>query len=142
MEENKMEQEQLKNEIIELLKSTKREGMPALITHLEEKGFFTSPASTKWHGNYPGGLAEHSYSLYKMFLDRCNEFNLINDKSFGVDTIRTENIIIISLLHDACKVGAYLVDRNLIRYNKSMPPGHATISLGRVKEFIQLEPIE
>lgn len=30
---------------------------------LLEKGFFTAPASTKYHGNYEGGLFDHSYMV-------------------------------------------------------------------------------
>lgn len=30
-----------------------------LIANLESIGFFDAPASTKYHGNYPGGLFDH-----------------------------------------------------------------------------------
>ena len=30
---------------------------------LISNGFFTAPASTKYHGNYEGGLFDHSLSL-------------------------------------------------------------------------------
>lgn len=37
-----------------------RPGADDLLEWLESAGFFTAPASTKYHGEYPGGLVEHS----------------------------------------------------------------------------------
>ena len=31
------------------------------LTWLIENGFFDAPASTKYHGSYPGGLFDHCY---------------------------------------------------------------------------------
>lgn len=110
--------------------------MEDLTKELESKGYFESPSSTKWHGNYTGGLADHSWNVYKLFSEHCAKFSLLPTK------ISMDNIIIISLLHDACKVGAYIQEGKLITYNKSMQPGHASISLKRIQQFIKLEPIE
>ena len=57
----------MKEEFIELLKSTNREGMEKLIEFLETKtDFFKAPASTRFHGNYEGGLLEHSMKVYEI----------------------------------------------------------------------------
>ena len=40
---------QNKNEFVELLYSTGREGMDEVILQLEELGFFQAPASSKFH---------------------------------------------------------------------------------------------
>ena len=32
---------------------------------LEKSDFFVAPASTKYHGNYAGGLCEHSLNVYR-----------------------------------------------------------------------------
>lgn len=37
-----------------------RPGADKLLAWLEEAGFFTAPASTKYHGAYAGGLVEHT----------------------------------------------------------------------------------
>ena len=42
----------------------KREGLDKLIDWLEKSDFFEAPASTKYHGNYAGGLLEHSLNVY------------------------------------------------------------------------------
>jgi len=43
--------------IISALESTKRNGIGNLINWLETSNFFTSPASTRFHGNYGGGIS-------------------------------------------------------------------------------------
>ena len=54
----------MKEEFLSLLRSTKREGMEKLIEFIEKTDFFKAPASTKYHGNYEGGLLEHSMKVY------------------------------------------------------------------------------
>lgn len=41
-----------KERFIELLRSTKREGIEKLIDFLEKTDFFTAPASTRFHSSY------------------------------------------------------------------------------------------
>jgi 23S rRNA maturation-related 3'-5' exoribonuclease YhaM len=63
-----MKQEVIKNEIINLLRYTEREGIENLINYMEENEFFTSPCSCQYHLCYPGGLAEHSLNVYTTML--------------------------------------------------------------------------
>ena len=43
----------------------KRDGISEFMNYLEnESDFFTSPASTKYHGSYHGGLVDHSLNVY------------------------------------------------------------------------------
>ena len=55
--------ENLKQQFIEKLLSTGRDGMENTITHLERLGFFVAPASTKFHLNVKGGLMQHSWNV-------------------------------------------------------------------------------
>lgn len=79
-----------REEIIGLLKSTKRKGMTGVIKFLEESEFFIREGSKKHH-NYIGGLAEHSLGVYRkaLALNRNCDIN---------------SLIICSLLHDVCKI--------------------------------------
>lgn len=43
----------------------KRDGLDELLKWLDEADFFTAPASTRYHGAYAGGLAQHSLDVYK-----------------------------------------------------------------------------
>ena len=55
--------ENLKQQFKERLLSTNRDGMENVIKHLERLGFFTAPASTKFHLNVKGGLMQHSWNV-------------------------------------------------------------------------------
>ena len=48
---------------MELLLSTKREGMENVIERLEKQGVFKAPTSTKFHLNYEGRLLKHSMNV-------------------------------------------------------------------------------
>lgn len=56
----------MKEEFIELLRSTKREGIEDVIQFIEKTDFYKAPASTRFHGNYEGGLLEHSMKVYEI----------------------------------------------------------------------------
>ncbi|MCQ2959741.1 MAG: HD family phosphohydrolase [Bacteroidales bacterium] len=96
----------MKNKIIELLRSTKREGMENVIDFLESKSdFFTAPASTNFHGNYEGGLAEHSLNCCQLGLKLRDV--VIAQKPETALKLTEENVIIATLLHDVCKANIY-----------------------------------
>ena len=54
----------MKEEFLALLRKTNREGIEELINFLEKSDFFVAPASTRFHGNFEGGLAAHSMKVY------------------------------------------------------------------------------
>lgn len=91
----------MKEEFIELLRSTKREGIENLLNFLEKSDFYTAPASTRFHGNYEGGLLEHSMKVYEIFKEKI--------KASGLSTPE-DTVIIAPLLHDICKTNYYKVD--------------------------------
>ncbi len=75
----------------------KRNGKDKLLEYIEKTDFFTAPASTKYHGAYAGGLAEHSFNVFNRMLQHKEEYSL-------------ETLAIVSLLHDLCKADYYVVD--------------------------------
>lgn len=91
-----------KNNYIKLLKSTNRYKIEDLIDWLESTDFFEAPASTIYHENYTGGLCEHSLKVYDNMVKLKQEFK------FDIDD---EQIIIMALLHDVCKVNTYTKDK-------------------------------
>jgi hypothetical protein len=95
----------IKEEIIKLLESTKRENIEKLIAWLSESDYFTAPASAKYHGNHVGGLAEHSLNVYDS-IDLLNK-EYIDDKE---KRYSSETLAIVALLHDVCKVNMYIKD--------------------------------
>ena len=97
--------EEKKEQFITLLKSTNREGMDGIIQMLEDNGFFTAPASTKFHLSYEGGLLQHSLNVCEMALGLRD---LIIQKNPDLEPgLPKESVIIASLLHDVCKSDIY-----------------------------------
>ena len=47
-----------------------------MMKYLMAYGFFAAPASTKYHGNYKGGLFEHSYAVTKFLLTLTQDNHL------------------------------------------------------------------
>jgi len=123
------------NLIIEILQNTKRDGISNLIEWLCEKGFFTEIASSRGHSSYIGGLADHSYNVYKLLLSMNDEYKLGCPK---------ESIAIAALLHDVCKIGGYVRTQadDGWTYNREAEKGHAKLSICRIKKFIKLTELE
>ena len=135
----------MKEEFLKLLRSTKRDGIEDVINFLEKTDFFQAPASTRYHGNYEGGLLEHSMKVYEIFKEKV--------KTACIDTkTPEESLIIMALLHDICKVNYYKVDyRNAknqttgewerVPYytiDDTIPYGHGEKSVMMLTEYIKL----
>ena len=74
-----------------------------IIDALKKTDFFDAPASAKYHGAFPGGLCEHSLIVYDSML----ALSSISGES--ADTgVSLEDITIVALLHDICKVNFYI----------------------------------
>ena len=78
-------------------KNIKREGADKLLAFLCSEGsdFFTAPASTRYHGNYEGGLLRHSLNVYECLRDIMNRPRM--KEVYGVE-YSDESIAIASLL--------------------------------------------
>lgn len=88
---------------IALLRKVNREGIEELINFLDKSDFFTAPASGRFHGNYDGGLCEHSLNVCKVALSNYKGLKAIKPSL----KISEESIIVSALLHDLCKIGFY-----------------------------------
>ena len=136
----------MKEKYIELLKSVNREGMDNLIKFLESTDFFKAPASTRFHGNFEGGLVEHSLKVYEILSQKVKDLKLDYSE---------ETIITIALLHDICKANFYKIDyRNAknefgvwekVPYytvDDTIPYGHGEKSVMMITEYMKLLPEE
>ena len=65
-----------------------------LKTYLEERDFFTAPASTRYHGCYPGGLCDHTVNVI-LEMQELNDFYKLE--------VDDDDIVIAGLCHDLCK---------------------------------------
>lgn len=132
----------MKEQFIELLKTTGRENIDLLIEWLEkETDFFTAPASSKYHLSYEGGLLEHSLNVYDELMKECN----VSNKDI------LTSIIIVSLLHDICKANYYKVSYRNVKNKEGKwvqepyysvedaePLGHGEKSVILIQKFIKL----
>lgn len=127
-----------------------REGADKLREYLLSKhsDFFTAPASTRFHGSHPGGLAEHSLNVYhclKDYLSRPRTRELYHMKA------SEESIAIVALLHDICKINCYkpgfrnVKDDNGVwqkvptfEYQDPLPYGHGEKSVYIISGFMRL----
>ena len=88
-----------KARIEELCSGINRPGIENLMKWLDSSDFYTAPASTKYHGAEPGGLAQHSLNVYDELKRLLAAYPEI--------VIPEESVIIASLFHDLCKVNFY-----------------------------------
>jgi len=126
-----MTNDEIKNEIIKLLKLIEREGMDKLINFLLESDFFTAPASTQYHLAKEGGLARHSLNLYYELKKRNEEVLWFTE----------EEIIIIAILHDLAKVNSYVRGKGKIKpysYVESVGVPHGVKSIYYITQHIRL----
>ena len=73
---------------------------PDMLKYLSLNHFFTAPASTKYHGNYEGGLFDHSFAVAK-FLVQLTEDNHLTWKN-------PRSPYIVGMFHDLCKIDQYI----------------------------------
>ena len=138
----------MEEQFIELLKSTKREGIENLIDFLKNSDFFKAPASTRFHGSFEKGLMEHSMKVYEILKHKV-------ETSLVPINISQESLILIALLHDICKTNFYKVDKKKKKnalgvwekvphytVEDTIPYGHGEKSVMMITEYIKLTPEE
>lgn len=143
---------EVKEEILSLLSSVDREGMDSLVEWLKGSSFFKMPASTRFHGNYEGGLAEHSLNVFHSLEKLCEMYQ----KQFPETSFDRDSLIICALCHDFCKVDVYKKSfRNVknaetgawekkecYEYSDPLGMGHGEGSLYMLQSFIPLKRSE
>ncbi len=94
-----------KEEFLQLLRSTKRDGVEEVIEDLESLGFFTAPASAGHHLNTEGGLVRHSLNTCKAALAIWESMKALEPTLES--EVKRDSIVIATLLHDVCKSDIY-----------------------------------
>ena len=119
-----------------------------VVERLTEGGFFTAPASTKYHGAYEGGLFDHSYNVTTTLMELTKDNKL--------EWQRPESPYIIGMFHDICKQDQYrhpatetMVDNSGAKYRwvdteaweyepETLLKGHGEKSVMLLSEYLQL----
>lgn len=138
-----------KEKFIELCKTNiSRQGVNNLITWLESTDFFVAPASSKYHGNYEGGLLEHSLNVFEQINTLYNTYKEqieLRGEEFSLETLT-----IVALLHDVCKInfykkgtrnvkeGSMWVTKDVWEIDEKIPLGHGEKSCIILTWFMSL----
>lgn len=135
----------MKNKFKEIVRrEIEREGIYGFMEYLEkDTDFYDAPASTKFHGNYEGGLVEHSVKVYEVLKCLTKLFDL---------NIDGESLAICGLFHDVCKVDFYKRGSRNVKdeYGKwttkeiweivdKLPLGHGEKSCIILQRFMQMK---
>lgn len=122
---------------IDLFKSL----MPApyntgLLQQLQNDGFFTAPASASHHGNYEGGLFDHSFAVASKLVHYTHDLDLYWK--------RLASPCIVGMLHDYCKTKLYTKqeDGTFTHTGNVILPGHGDASVILIQQFLDLTPEE
>lgn len=88
------------NERIKIFKSLMgqvfgKEDVDYFVATLRRMGYFTTPASTKYHGNYEGGLFDHSLEVTKSLLHLTKHLKLHWNSR--------KSPYFVGMFHDLCK---------------------------------------
>ena len=103
---------------------------------LEYIGFFDAPASVNHHGNYEGGLFDHSLCVTNCLLGLTKRLELKWENK--------RSPYLVGMFHDLCKCDNYAKDENgEWKYNKhQMLSGHGDKSVIMLQQYIGLSEEE
>ena len=104
-----------------------------VVDRLDDIGFFTAPASTKYHGAYEGGLFDHSIEVARQLL--------ILTESLELKWERFDSPYIVGMFHDLCKCDNYVLDIETGKYKYNpdiIIPGHGDKSVIMLQRLFNL----
>ena len=94
-----------KDRFCEILRRTGRAGVETVLAELDQLGFFSAPASTRFHLAEEGGLCQHSLNVYdEAMLVKVLQCRLRPNLEPKLDDV---SVAVAALLHDVCKAEVY-----------------------------------
>ena len=141
-----------KEKFLKAVEHIKRDGSDNLMTWLQnETDFFSAPASTNFHGNYEGGLVEHTVNVLEFAL---TNFNFLIKRRPELEYMK-ESVIISALFHDVCKTNCYVKENKWTKnsdnrwveylgwaYKDGFPIGHGEKSVYMISKYMELKDCE
>ena len=131
----KTEQERIAQFIEEASKYSTLNISKEFIDYLKESGFFSKPAAVKHHGNYSGGLFDHSLAVAQSLCTMTKALNL--------DWKNQRSPFVVGMFHDLCKVDDYVIKQEdsgkFFEYNNDkILTGHGDKSIIMLSQFLNL----
>lgn len=101
-------------------------GIPRIDEYVD--AFCVAPASSKYHGNYEGGLLDHSLNVACVLdaMTRDMQLEWQNDRS----------PILVGMYHDICKFDNYIITDSEILKAEAINLGHGDRSVELLKKII------
>ena len=135
-----------KERFIEIYKTKiHRDGSEKLLEFLLSRNsdFFEAPASSRYHGNYEGGLLEHSLNVYDCLKDYLSRERV--QKTYHLN-YNEETIAIVALLHDLCnkqsmrnvKENGQWIQVPFYEFQDTLPYGHGEKSVYMISGYMRL----
>lgn len=138
----------IKEQIENLLRSTKIEGIENLLTYMNKNEFYEAPCSGRYHLSMPGGLAVHSLNVYKTMF----KLNFALDANLDANSVK-----IVGLLHDIGKAsyhgketyiantlkdGKASLSKPYVHNKELLGIPHEVASIEIISKFIDLNELE
>lgn len=101
-------------------------GVPSIDEYID--AFCVAPASSKYHGNYEGGLIDHSLNV------ACVLDAMTRDMQLEWQNERSP--ILVGLYHDICKFDNYIITDSEILKAETINLGHGDRSVELLKKLI------
>lgn len=116
--DKKFNLENVKNTFLEMCDYIiqNKEECSALKTWMDEHAFWSSPASTRFHGNFESGLCVHSLvvTIQALRFAKAIVENFEKSPMASKFEMTAEDIFVAGLTHDFCKAGTYNIEfRNI-----------------------------
>lgn len=138
-----------REKFMELMKKTGRPGVEDMLKWLDTTDFYSAPASTRFHGSYPGGLVQHTLNV---------AYELKQLATFYDVKIPDDSMLICALGHDFCKINTYqetIVNvppqrsksgkweqQQGYKKDEYLKLGHGSKSLATLQDFVTLKDYE
>lgn len=104
-----------------------------VIEYLDGIGYFNAPASTKYHGDYVGGLFDHSHVVTSSLLDLTEKLELKWERPISP--------YIVGMFHDLCKCDNYIYNSTSEKFehrNDLILNGHGEKSVIMAQKLLDL----
>lgn len=104
-----------------------------LVNKLESLNYFKQPASVKHHGNYEGGLFDHSWAVMEALENLTYKLDLQWSDS--------RSLYIVGLFHDLCKCNDYIYNKEYNKWeynNDKIMTGHGELSVIMAQQLVEL----
>lgn len=101
------------------------------VRDLDKLGFFDAPASINHHGNYEGGLFDHSLATAEELVNMTERL--------GLKWKHPDSPYVVGMFHDLCKCDAYIKTEEGYTYNPDiLIPGHGDKSVMICQRYLSL----